>query len=255
MMFFAPTRRRVRNGIVQLTLFLSLLGSTFCTYGELADGEQEQEALASFLLGSARADLNLNLRFTDGGSDSIASFNTSAGNMVLSGLKIEIDEVELIYEQGFFQGILTHLLYIHRSGDLYAHGEEVVNTGDPVFLIPGQTFTLTGADGTDPGGRAYQNLLLSRQVPPGRIKSIKLHLKSVTATGTDDGTPFASIVQQQSDITVSLQCVETLSTGNSQLKYIRIDFNTLFATGSSESHIASAMTNGALAREAECFTF
>lgn len=244
-----------QRNLAALALALCLASAPFCTYGELADGEQEQEALASFLLGSARADLNLNLRFTDGGSDSIASFSTAAGNMVLSGLKIEIDEVELIYEQGFFQGILTNLLYIHRSGDLYAHGEEIVNTGDPVFLTPGQTFNLTGADGTDPGGRAYQNLLLSRQVPPGRIKSIKLHLKSVTATGTDDGAPFASLVQQQSDLTVTLQCVDTLNTGGSQQKYIRIDFSTLFNTGSSSSNIASSLSNSALVREAECFTF
>ena len=175
--------------------------------------------------------------------------------MTLGSLRIEIDRIELIYEPGFFQGILTGLLYLHRHGDLYAHGEENVSTGDPVFSTSGASFTLTGATGSDPGGRNFQNLPLTLQVPPGQIKSIKLHFQSVQASGTDDGSPFASIVNQQVDLNAGIQCQRTLSSGGSQSKYLKIDYSLLFATGSSSSAIQSGLQNTALVTEAECFGF
>ena len=55
--------------ILIVLLVASLSGGMHCVYGTVGDSEETNSALTSFLLGSARTDLQLELRFTDGGSE------------------------------------------------------------------------------------------------------------------------------------------------------------------------------------------
>lgn len=233
-----------------------VLGSlSHCTYGEMSDGQQEQEALTNFVLNSTRGTLDLQLQFTDGGTDNIQQFVTGAGTISLSSLNIEISQIDLIYEPGFFQGILSQLLYMHRRSSLYAHGEEDLTTGDPVFITHGGSFALKGADGTDPGGRRYQSMNLNREVSPGKIKSLRIHFSGVTVAGTDDGSPFSTKMNQEMDLTLVLNCQDVLQAGSSLPRYVRMNFSMLFSSGTGEQDIVAGLQNPGFAQEAQCFSF
>lgn len=237
--------------VATLILFASLLSN--CVYGRVTDGEEEQSALASFLLGSARTDLQLQLRFTDGGSDAIDQFSSGGAAIDLSSLEIEIQEVEIIYDPGFFQGILTKLMYLHRDGELLAHGEETVSTTSS-FRTSGGTFILTGGTATDAGGRNYQPLDLALRVPPGQIRSIRLHIGRITSAGTSDATPFGSASTELVDSSVIFNCTSNPSLNQSVSKPLLLNHSVLFAGGTSSASIRDNAASASFVTETECFT-
>ena len=243
---------RSRKRLLGAALLICISSIANCTYGSVEDGQAQSEAMANFLLGNARAPLTLQLRFTDGGTDSIKTFTTTAGSVSLTTLKINVSEIDLTYAPGFFKGILTYFLYLHRQGSLYAHGEETINSGDAIFKATGFNFVLSSADSTDLGGRQYQSLNLERSVPVGEIKSIRIHISSIETTGTLNATPFATVYSTANDASASLSCTINLSSASTASKPVQINFARLFLTGSDAGSFESGFSDSEFLKEVEC---
>lgn len=253
---YGISSKLIQSGLNRLWILMLLVASLsagmHCVYGTVGDSEETNNALTSFLLGSARTDLQLELRFTDGGSDAIDQFSSGGAAIDLSSLSIEVQEVEVFYEPGLFQGIISNLLYLHKSGELMAHGEEETS-GTGSFRTPGGTFQLTGFTGTDAGGRNYQALTLNLQVPPGDVKTVRLHIGQITATGTTDANPFATVSNDLADTSTSLNCTLDINLNQSVSRPLLLNFGQLFADGTGATAIRNRVSSSTFLQETECF--